>query len=187
MKIAIPFFTKPEPGKKKNWIQDTIETVVIALVLALIIRAFIVAVFWIPTGSMIPTLGIKDRIVANKFIYRFREPRRLEIAVFKAPRAFENSGKDELIKRIIGLPGETLQLMDGVVFINGKHLSEEHPMNRDHDNFGPVLIPEGHYFMMGDNRSESADSRFWGYLPRKKLVGPAFLRIWPLTKFGVIW
>ncbi|MBU0687773.1 MAG: signal peptidase I [Candidatus Margulisbacteria bacterium] len=184
--MYIPFISRGKDNKK-HWLQDTIETIVIALVLALLIRTFIVAVFWIPSGSMIPTLGIKDRIVANKFIFRFREPRRQEIVVFKSPDAFKNTGKNEFIKRLIGLPGDKLQIIDGVVFINDKPLQEFYPLNRDHDDFGPVTVPADHYFMMGDNRSESADSRYWGYLPREKMVGPAFLRIWPLNKFGVIW
>jgi signal peptidase I len=184
--ISLFFFSKKK-GEKKGWFQDTVETIVIALILALIIRALVLQVFWIPSGSMIPTLDISDRIVVNKFIYRFREPRRLEIVVFKAPAAFKHSDKKELIKRIVGLPGDEIKLVDGVVFISGRPLQEVHPMRRDNCNFGPVKVPAGHYFMMGDNRAESADSRYWGFLPRAKIVGPAFFRIWPLTNFGVIW
>ncbi|MFA4858355.1 MAG: signal peptidase I [Candidatus Margulisiibacteriota bacterium] len=185
-KISLPFFPNRD-GQKKGWLQDTIETVIIALVLALIIRAWVIQVFWIPSGSMIPTLDIQDRIVVNKFIYRFREPHRQEIIVFKAPAEFERTGKKELIKRILGAPGDTLQLIDGVVFINGRPLKENYSLNRDHADFGPIRVPPGYYFMMGDNRPNSADSRYWGFLPRKNVVGPAFFRIWPLTRFGIIW
>lgn len=178
---------KEKPSKKdlKGIIWEWVETIVVALVLALIIRTFIVQVFYIPSGSMEPTLGIRDRIIVNKFIYRFREPKREEIIVFKYP-AKPGEKRRDFIKRIMGLPRETLEIKDGVVFINGSPISENHPMNRDHAYFGPVKIPESHYFVMGDNRPNSADSRVWGYLPKGNIVGLAFLRIWPIFKFGPI-
>ena len=169
----------------KKIIREWVETIVVALVLALIIRAFVVQVFYIPSGSMEPTLNIKDRIVVNKFIYWFREPRREEIIVFKLPERPGQPSKD-LIKRIIGLPNETLEVKDGIVFVNAMPLSENHLMVRDRAHFGPVKIPEGSYFMMGDNRGNSADSRYWGFLPKKNIIGLTFLRIWPLLKFGPV-
>ena len=169
----------------KHWVFDWAETIVVALVLALIIRAFFLQVFWIPSGSMEPTLEINDRIVVNKVIYNFREPKRLEIVVFRQVPLFDQSKKD-LIKRLVGLPGERLQVKRGVILINGKPVEEKHPLNQDYANFGPVTIPPDSYFVMGDNRPASADSRYWGFLPKKNLIGPAFLRLWPLTKFGLI-
>ena len=169
----------------KHWVFDWAETIVVALVLALIIRAFFLQVFWIPSGSMEPTLEINDRIVVNKVIYHFREPKRLEIVVFRQVPLFDQSKKD-LIKRLVGLPGERLQVKRGVILINGKPVEEKHPLNQDYANFGPVTIPPDSYFVMGDNRPASADSRYWGFLPKKNLIGPAFLRLWPLTKFGLI-
>ena len=169
----------------KHWLFDWAETIVVALILALIIRAFFLQVFWIPAGSMEPTLEINDRIVVNKVIYHFREPKRLEIVVFRQVPLFDQSKKD-LIKRLVGLPGERLQVKRGVILINGKPVEEKHPLNQDYANFGPVTIPPDSYFVMGDNRPASADSRYWGFLPKKNLIGPAFLRLWPLTKFGLI-
>jgi signal peptidase I len=172
-----------------SWGFDWAETIVVALVLALVIRAFFLQVFWIPSGSMETTLDIGDRIVVNKVIYNFRSPKRFEIIVFRAVPAMGEEKKD-LIKRIIGLPGETLEIKDGLPSINGKPV--EYPagmietMNQDYANVGPIDIPADSYFVMGDNRPASADSRYWGFLPKKNLIGKAFLRIWPLTKFNLI-
>jgi signal peptidase I len=173
------------PRLLNNWLFDWAETIVVALVLALVIRAFFLQVFWIPSGSMEPTLDIGDRIVVNKIVYNFRPARRFEIIVFRAVPAMGEEKKD-LIKRVIGLPGETLEVKDGAINIDGKVVEEHHTMNQDYANYGPVTIPDDSYFVMGDNRPASADSRYWGFLPKKKVIGKAFLRIWPLTKFNLI-
>jgi signal peptidase I len=186
--------------QNKGWLFDWIETIVVALVLALIIRAFFLQVFWIPSGSMEPTLDISDRIVVNKVIYNFRPPKRFEVLVFRQVQTEAGQEKRDLIKRLIGLPGEKLKIKDGVVYIsNTAHkdksgaiqddyiaLTEKHSMNRDFANYGPVTIPQNSFFMMGDNRPASADSRYWGFLPKKNLIGQAFLRIWPLTRLSLI-
>ena len=169
----------------KHFIFDWVETIVVALVLALIIRAFFLQVFWIPSGSMEPTLDINDRIVVNKVSFHFRDPRRLEVVVFRQVESADPTKKD-LIKRLVGLPGERLELKNGVIVINGRPIDERHTGNQDFANFGPVTIPQDSFFVMGDNRPASADSRYWGFLPKKNLIGPAFLRIWPLYKFGLI-
>lgn len=168
----------------KHWLFDWAETIIVALILALIIRAFFLQVFWIPSGSMEPTLDIGDRIVVNKVAFHFRQPKRSEVLVFRQVSSF--AGKKDLIKRLVGLPGETFEVKDGIIHINGSPLQEKHPMNQDYADFGPVTIPADSYFVMGDNRPASADSRVWGFLPRKNIIGPAFIRIWPLTKFGLI-
>ena len=169
----------------RHWIFDWAETIVVALILALIIRAFFLQVFWIPSGSMEPSLDISDRIVVNKVRYYFRPPQRQEVVVFRQVGSIDETKKD-LIKRLMGLPGETLQVKNGIIYTNGKAVVEKHPMNQDFANFGPVTIPADAYFVMGDNRPASADSRYWGFLPRKNIIGQAFLRIWPITKFGLI-
>ncbi|MFC1540469.1 signal peptidase I [Candidatus Margulisiibacteriota bacterium] len=168
----------------RRWIFDWVETIVVAFVLALVIRAFFMQVFWIPSSSMEPTLDINDRIVVNKVAFHFREPRRQEIVVFRQVGSSIASKRD-LIKRVMGLPGEELEIKDGVVYINDKAVEETHPMNRDFSEFGPIVIAPTSYFVMGDNRPASADSRYWGFLPRENIIGPAFLRIWPLSKIGV--
>jgi len=168
-----------------HWLFDWAETIIVALLLALAIRAFFLQVFWIPSGSMEPTLDIGDRIVVDKVSYYFRDPARMEIVVFRQVASFDGSKKD-LIKRLVGLPGETLEIKEGIIYINGKALEEKHTMNPDFSNFGPVEIPPDAYFVMGDNRPASADSRYFGFLPRRNLIGRAFLRIWPFSKFGLI-
>jgi len=171
--------------KSKHWLIDWGETIGVAFILALVIRAFFLQIFWIPSSSMEPTLDIKDRIVVNKVLYHFREPRRGEIVVFRQV-APPGSEKKDLIKRVKGLPGEIVQLKDGYVYINNEKIEEKHTMNRDVDDYGPLAIPEDKYFVLGDNRPASADSRYWGLLPKANLIGPAFLRIWPLTRFGLM-
>jgi len=172
-------------GFLAHWLFDWTETILVALVLALIIRAFFLQVFWIPSGSMEPTLNINDRIVVNKVSYHFRGPKRQEIVVFRQV-ASDGTPKRDLIKRVMGFPGETLEIKDGLVYINDKVVEETHQMNKDFSDFDPVTIPEDAYFVLGDNRPASADSRYWGFLPKQNLIGPAFLRIWPLNKFGLI-
>jgi len=155
----------------KPWWRETIETVLWALVLALILRTFVVQAFWIPSGSMIPTLEVGDRVLVAKFWYTFSEPKRGQLFVFKYPV----DPKRDFVKRIIGLPGDTLEIRGGIVYVNGQALREEYVKN--HDAFSlnagpvfpevPVKIPENHYFAMGDNRPNSQDSRFWGFVPKQ--------------------
>lgn len=169
----------------KHWLFDWSETIIVAFIMALVIRAFFLQVFWIPSSSMEPTLDIYDRLVVNKVIYHFRAPRRNEIVVFRQV-GLEQSEKRDLIKRVKGLPGETLEVKDGVIYINDVELKDVHPTNNDHADFGPVTVPADAIFVMGDNRPHSADSRYWGFLPLKNVIGPAFLSIWPLSKLGLI-
>ena len=172
-----------EKEKLKRWIWEWIETIVVALLLALIIRALLVQVFWIPSSSMEPTLNIQDRIVVNKFIYRFQKPQRFDVVVFRFPG---KETKKDFIKRVIGLPGEKVEIRAGDVYINDEKLEENHKMNTDYSYFGPVEIPSDSYLCLGDNRPRSADSRVWGFVPRKNIYGPAFLKIWPLWQLGIV-
>ncbi|MFH1362565.1 MAG: signal peptidase I [bacterium] len=170
---------------RKHWLFDWGETLVVAFLLALVIRAFFLQVFWIPSSSMEPTLAIKDRIIVNKVAYHFRQPKRAEIVVFRQV-APDEAAKKDLIKRVMGLPGEVLEIKEGELYINNKKVEEHHSVNNDFDDFGPIAIPDDKYFVLGDNRPASADSRYWGLLPAENLIGPAFLRIWPLNKLGLI-
>ncbi|RLD96505.1 MAG: signal peptidase I [Aquificota bacterium] len=157
------------------------KSILIALIIALLIRTFIVQAFRIPSGSMIPTLLVGDHILVNKLAYRFGEPHRLDVVVFKFPL----DSKKDYIKRVIGLPGDRLKIVNKVVFINGKPLKEPYVRHTDsrtiprgiqpRDNYGPVVVPPGHYFVMGDNRDSSYDSRFWGFVSRKALIGKALI------------
>ncbi len=170
----------------KEWV----EPIIIAVVLALIIRTFIVQAFKIPTGSMRPTLIEGDRILVNKFIYKFREPKRGEVIVFISP---EDKKKD-FIKRLVGLPGESVQIANGIVLINNNPLEENSLLKKyyyyNRGEFGAegqaLKVPDNAYFVLGDNSGSSRDSRYWGFMPKKYLLGKAFLIYWPPNRIGIV-
>ena len=155
------------------------------VVVFLILKPFFMQAFFIPSESMVPTLQIHDRLLVAKVPFWWRGPARGEILVFKAPQSADKDGvQRDYIKRCIGLSGETLEVRAGKVFINGSKLDEPYTAEDSRNDFGPIVIPAGHYFMMGDNRNLSADSRFWGPLDRNRIVGRAWIRFWPLDKIG---
>ena len=149
-----------------------------------IVRPFLVEAFYIPSESMVPTLKVGDRVLVNKFIYDFTEPKRGDIVVFKSVDE-ENT---DLIKRVIGLPGDRVVVRRGRVSVNGRRLKEPYVNGKqpDFSNFGPIRVPPNHYFFMGDNRADSEDSRYFGPVPEKNLIGGAFLRFWPPRRIGII-
>lgn len=162
---------------------EVLESIIIAVALAVIIRVFILAPFFIPSGSMIPTLMEGDRIIASKITYRFTAPKRGDIIVFKYPV----DNKTDYVKRLIGLGGETVELKNNRLYINGQMMPENYlPQGVRLDNFGPEKVPEGEYFMMGDNRTNSSDSRSWGTLPRKNIIGKALFTYWPLNRIHIL-
>ncbi|MCL1941121.1 MAG: signal peptidase I [Synergistaceae bacterium] len=174
----------------KSWKRETIETIIWALVLALILRTFVIQAFWIPSGSMLPTLQIEDRVLVAKFWNWIKEPSRGSIYVFKYPVDPER----DFIKRIIGLPGDTINIQNGAVSVNGELIDEPYVKNMDrftlrqNDIFKtvPAKVPEDMYFALGDNRMNSQDGRYWGFVPKSYLKGPAFFRYWPLNRIGLI-
>ena len=148
------------------------------------VRPFVMEAFWIPSGSMIPTLEINDRVLVNKFIYRFTEPKRGDIVVFQS---VDNPDED-LIKRVIGLPGDKIAVRNGRLFLNGEPQKEPYTNKKfpDRSFFAQTTVPKGHVFVMGDNRANSADSRVFGPLPEKNIEGEAFLRFWPPDRIGLL-
>jgi signal peptidase I len=181
---------------------DWLVTIVGALAIVLLVKAFVVNPYRIPSSSMEPTLHcarpgndcearFSDRVLANRFIYHLRDPERGEIVVFDTPPNACGVG-GTFVKRVIGLPGEKLEVRlirgDGYVFINGKRLDEPYvrPDRRQVGaSFGPVTVPKGHYFMLGDNREQSCDSREWGALPRQNLIGKVFATYWPPQRLSL--
>jgi len=148
---------------------------VIAIALALFINRFILYRVSSPTPSMENTFMVNDKVFIFRLAYLFSDPKRGDIVVFEAP----DKPEEDYIKRIIGLPGDTIEIKEGVVYINGEPLEENYlrePMREE--NFGPVVVPDGHYFMMGDNRNNSHDSRYWNkkFVARKKIRGKAVLK-----------
>jgi signal peptidase I len=171
-------------GREKSVIRQYAEAFIIAIVLAMVIRTFVVQAFKIPSGSMLPTLQIGDHLLVNKFLYWFTDPKRGDIIVFKFP---QDEGRD-FIKRVIALPGDKVEVRGKQVYVNDEPVQESYAVHLDpsmqdnphspRDHYGPVRIPPGQLFMMGDNRDYSMDSRFWGYLDTKKIKGKAFIIYW---------
>ena len=171
--------------KLHYFLKEWVEPIVFAIILALIIRAFFVQAFKIPTGSMLPTLIENDRVLVNKFLYRFKEPERGDIVVFRYPV----DGKRDFIKRLVALPGEEINIRDGKVWIDGKVTEEDSILrrfyyyNREDWDYGKdnqvVRIPDDAYFVLGDNSAQSSDSRNWGFVPKRNMVGKAFMIYWP--------
>jgi signal peptidase I len=164
--------------------------IVSALVIALVIKAFLFQAFYIPSDSMVPTLKTHDRVIVNKLSYRLHPVHRGDIIVFKSPPGVDPSVKD-LIKRVIALPGETVEgRPDGNIYINGKLLNEPYlPKGESRgQSFAAVKVPPDSYWVMGDNRKNSFDSRFFPehFIRKKDIVGRAFVRIWPLNRLGIL-
>jgi signal peptidase I len=176
----------PRPGRRRARVAiEWAAILIVAVLAAILIRTFVVQPFYIPSGSMEPTLKIGDRVLVNKLSYDFHSVHRGDIVVFKKPANDNSPGVTDLVKRVIGLPGETISATNGQVYINGHPLTEPWLPRGDYTSaFGPVQIPNGEYFMMGDNRGDSADSRIIGPIPKKLFIGRAFIRVWPLSRIG---
>ncbi len=201
---------RPKHKKRGGFVSFLIELpilILVALVVAVLIKTFFVQAFFIPSGSMIPTLEVDDRVMVNKLSYTFGEPDRGDIVVFDSPFAAASKDQsfveaawtavkeslgiqtalvpDDLIKRIIALPGETIEIKDNRVFIDGVPIDEPYlSPGVIMQDFGPQTIPDEMVFVMGDNRSSSQDSRKFGSIPQDSIVGRAFVRLWPFDRFG---
>ncbi len=182
----------------------------VAFVLAFLLRTFVVQVFYIPSSSMEPTLQVHDRMIVEKITYRFREPRRGEVVVFEGEEGPPEPANEswitkvargagqflgvvpanarDFVKRVIGLPGDRIVIREGVVYVNGTKLDEPYVVNEDTRSQGPYVVPEGKLFFLGDNRPNSSDSRFprLGYVDESKLVGRAIAIIWPPSHMGAL-
>jgi signal peptidase I len=198
---------KPTPKKnsvirKKSALREWIETIVIAVALALFVRTFFIELFRIPSGSMRPTFLEGDRILVSKLTYGpripftggfrlpgFRQPQRGEIIVFIYPE----DPKKNFIKRLVGFPGERVQIIDGNIYINDKKLDDPKFNQRYYYNRGSfgqekqtIVVPQDSYYVLGDNSGSSQDSRYWGFVPKKNLVGKAILIYWPFNRFRLV-
>jgi len=182
--------------KKKSKLREYVEAIIWAFVLVMPIRYSVVQAYQIPTGSMEDTLLVGDHLLVNKFIYgikipftdtrilKLRDPQRGDVMVFEFPM---DHSKD-FIKRVIGVPGDEILIRDKQVYVNGEPYRNPHEVHKEgnllarqqgpRDNFGPVRVPAGSYFMMGDNRDRSYDSRFWGFVKTSEIKGLAFIKYW---------
>ncbi len=201
---AVPPGGSPAPeaaaeGKSSRWIIELAGVVVVAVVVAFLLRTFVVATYSIPSGSMEPTLQVGDRIVVDKLSYHLHGVDQGNIIVFSTPAKEDCAGPPvaDLVKRVIGLPGQTISLSGGDVFIDGRQLAEPWlpasqrgrtypgPSPEAFALHHPFRIPNGDVYVMGDNRTLSCDSRYWGPIPESTIVGKVDLRIWPLSRLGL--
>jgi len=174
---------------RKSTVREYFESIVITAIIALFATTFVVQAFKIPTGSMERNLLIGDHLLVNKFVYGlnpgflerllpFKEPKRGDVIVFKYP----NSPEVAYVKRLIGLPGDSVEMTGHTVFVNGQALKEDYTQYIDpasiYEHYGPTHVPDGQYFAMGDNRDNSQDSRFWGFVPRNYILGKALVIYW---------
>jgi signal peptidase I len=192
-----------ERGGVLSFFRELPGLILVAFVLALLIKTFLVQAFFIPSASMVPTLEVGDRVLVNKLVYDFGEPQRFDVIVFEDPNAvemersffegvwdwlteglgFASAQEQDFIKRVVGLPGDELEVREGHLFINGKRLHEPPGVQLDASTYGPVTIEEDKVFVMGDNRANSSDSRsLLGQIPYDKIVGKAFVLLWPPSR-----
>lgn len=202
--------SNPPSGHPENPWVEAFKTIGLSVVLAFGIRMFVAEARYIPSGSMLPTLQINDRLIIDKVGYRLNDPQRGDIVVFMPPNALKDQIQDALIKRVVGLPGDTIEIRNGQVYVNNELLKEnyvasdsnpaapvtptsEHQLTRI--NVCPpaqrfleqaVTVPADSYLVMGDNRNSSYDSRCWGVVPRDRIIGRAVIRFWPLNSMGGI-
>jgi signal peptidase I len=183
----------PEVSKarrRSNGTRQAIEWIVLVLgafVIALLIKMFLFQAFYIPSASMDPTLKVHDRVLVNKLSYHLHSVHRGDIIVFKAPPEERTAQIKDLVKRVIGLPGDTIEARSGHIYINDRLLKEPYlPAGTVSDDLPRQVVPPDSYFMMGDNRTESSDSRVFGPIRRSTIIGRAFVKMWPFSRLGFL-
>ncbi|MDD5635143.1 MAG: signal peptidase I [Candidatus Caldatribacteriota bacterium] len=167
---------KNEKKVKSMW-RELFETVVSAGIIAFIIITFIGQVTVVKGASMEDTLFNSERLICNKIVYRITEPKHGEIVIFKPPIDQNHN----YIKRVIAVEGDKVKIVDGTVYLNGEQLEEDYIEHRSYETMPEIIVPEDSYFVLGDNRSNSSDSRFWGFVPEKNIIGRASVVFWPIT------
>jgi signal peptidase I len=191
----LPPVVPPRSGSGTRWLREGLLVVVVAVLVAVLLRAFVVQTFYIPSGSMEPTLQIGDRILVNKLSYHLHAVSRGDIVVFGRPAAENCGGQqvNDLVKRVVGLPGDVISLAQGHVYVDGRRLGETWLPTAEQGITEPgpagnatnlqhaYRVPADDYFVMGDNRTDSCDSRYWGPIPRSLIVGKVEMRVWPVT------
>jgi len=169
-------------GRTARLVREMAETLVIALVLATLIRAFVVASFVVDGISMVPTLQNGERLLINKFVYRLSEPQRGDVVVFRYPLHPDR----DFIKRVMARGGETVEIREGTVYVDGQRVDEPYIPDPSHDTHAPVTVPPGHVYVMGDNRNNSEDSRMFGFVPLANIKGRAFWVYWPPQRMRLL-
>lgn len=176
--------------RRSNGRRQAIEWAILvagALIIAILIKTFLFQAFYIPSASMDPTLKVDDRVLVNKLSYHLHSVHRGDIVVFKAPPEERTEKIKDLVKRVIGLPGDTLEARDGQIYINDRRLKEPYlPKGTRTEDLPRTVVPANHFFMMGDNRGASSDSRVFGPISRSTIIGRAFVKMWPFNRFGFL-
>ncbi len=199
-----PDVVQSEEPRRRSFLAELPGLLLTALVIAVLIKTFLIQPFWIPSESMLPTIEVNDRVMVNKLAYNWGDPQRGDIVVFRDPREEEvdetipeavirsvleavgvrTRGHDDLIKRVIGLPGETVEVSGNQVLIDGTAIEEPYLVDVLMPDEPAITLGPGEVFVMGDNRNASFDSRRFGPIPMDEIVGEAFVTIWPLSHFG---
>lgn len=167
---------------RSSALREMVETLFLTLLIYVLIRTFLLGNYRVEGYSMVPTLADNQFLIVSKLDYRLRQPRRGDIVVFLDPR----NGDQKLIKRIVGLPGEVVEIRNGQVFVGEEALDEPYIQNQARYSESPTQVPEGQFYVLGDNRSNSSDSHHWGTLPGDRIVGRAWFSYWPPESWGVI-
>jgi len=168
---------KDEKKVKPMW-RELIETVITAGIIAFVIITFIGQVTVVKGASMQDTLFNSERLICNKIVYRFTEPEHGDIVIFKPPIDQNHN----YIKRVIAVEGDRVKIIDGIVYLNGEKLEEDYIEHRSYETMPEVTVPKDSYFVLGDNRANSSDSRFWGFVPEENIIGRASVVFWPITR-----
>jgi signal peptidase I len=193
-KQSRPSAKPPKSPVENPWV-ETGKTILLSAVFAFGFRTYVAESCYIPSGSMLPTLQINDRLMVDKISYRFADPARGDIVVFAPPAQLKV--RENFIKRVIGLPGDRVEVKNGKVYVNGKVLAEKYvaqtptytwtKTESSAPEFTPNrVIPKGQYLVLGDNRNNSLDSHYWGFIPKDRIVGKAIVRYWPVDRTGGI-
>ncbi len=168
----------------KAILYDWSKTIVLSIILAFFIRLTVVGAYYVPTGSMKPTIGIGDRLLGCKFLYWFTEPDAGDIVVFEPPEQ-AHTDVSRFVKRIVAVEGDLVEVRDGALHVNGTRIKEPYATTAFY-RLSPTEIPEGHLFVLGDNRNNSADGHVWGFLPKDNIEAKIIFRFWPLTRLGLL-
>lgn len=173
------------PKSTARFLLELVEIVLIAFALSWVLRTFVIEARKIPTGSMLPTIQLDDRVIVDKFFFKqFDHLSPGDIVVFHPPP--QAHATEDFIKRVVGLPGDKLEVRNHTTYVNDEPLYEPYVLEKSKNDYGPVVVPKDSVFVMGDNRNNSDDSRVWGFLPIQNITGRTLFRYWPISHLGAL-